>query len=47
MRCQAQTAAAAALFFSDSNSKVLGCIKGVSKLEVSRERWEDLWQGSV
>ena len=36
-----------AIFLSESAFQVLGCLKVVSKLDVSSERWEELWQGTV
>jgi hypothetical protein len=36
-----------AIFLSESGSEVLGCLKTVSKLRVSSERLEQLWQGAV
>jgi hypothetical protein len=36
-----------AIFLSESGSEALGCLKTVSKLGVSNERWEQLWQGAV
>ena len=35
------------IFLSDDETSVLGCLKTVSKLAVSSERWEELWQGAV
>jgi len=36
-----------AIFLSESGSEALGCLKTVSELGVSNERWEQLWQGTV
>jgi hypothetical protein len=35
------------IFLSGSGSEVLGCLKVISKLEVTPERWEEVWQGAV
>ena len=32
---------------SESPSRVLGCLKVVSKLDVSERRWEELWSSAV
>ena len=34
------------LLVTDSNL-ILGCLRTVSKLEVSSERWEEIWQGAA
>jgi Flp pilus assembly CpaE family ATPase len=35
------------IFLSESQSQVIGCLKVVSKLGVTNERWEELWQSTV
>jgi hypothetical protein len=34
------------LLVTDSNL-ILGCLRTVSKLDVSSERWEEIWQGAA
>jgi len=35
------------IFLTDSGTKLIGCVGGVDKREVSEAQWERLWQGAV